>query len=114
MGTRMAPSNANLFIGKFEQQAIENAPYKPFVWWRFIDDIFVVWTEGIEHLRTFINYLQLIHVTRERKPPHVIRVFTEITIWILTQSLLYRTVFVDYLYLVRLERKKDNKQSERK
>ena len=49
MGTRMAPSNANLFIGKFEQQAIENAPYKPFVWWRFIDEIFVVWTEGIEH-----------------------------------------------------------------
>ena len=56
MGTRMAPSYANLFMGKFEQQAIENATYKPFVWRRFIDDIFMVWTEGEEHLKTFISY----------------------------------------------------------
>ena len=29
MGTRMAPSCANLFMGNFEQLAIENAPLKP-------------------------------------------------------------------------------------
>ena len=46
MGTRMAPSYANLFMGKLEQHAIENAPFKPFVWWRFIDVIFMVWTKG--------------------------------------------------------------------
>ena len=63
MGTRMAPSYANLFMGKFEQQAIENATYKPFVWRRFIDDIFMVWTEGEEHLKTFISYLNSIHPT---------------------------------------------------
>ena len=33
MGTRMAPSYANLFKGKFEQQAIDNSSLKPFIWW---------------------------------------------------------------------------------
>ena len=32
MGTRMAPSYANLFMGKFEQQAIDNSLLKPFIW----------------------------------------------------------------------------------
>ena len=63
MGTRMAPSYANLFMGKFEQHAIENAPLKPFVWWRFIDDVFMIWTEGEEHLKDFIRYLNSIHAS---------------------------------------------------
>jgi len=32
MGTRIAPSYANLFMGKFEQQAIDNSFFKPFIW----------------------------------------------------------------------------------
>ena len=61
MGTRMAPSYANLFMGKFEQQAIDNSSLKPFIWWRFIDDIFMIWTHGEEHLKTFIGYLNSFH-----------------------------------------------------
>ena len=63
MGTRMTTLYANLFMGKFEQHAIENAPLtgKPFVWWRFIDDVFMIWTEGEEHLKDFISYLISIH-----------------------------------------------------
>ena len=61
MGTRMAPSYANLFMGKFEQHAIDNSSLKPFIWWRFIDDIFMIWTHGEEHLKTFICYLNSIH-----------------------------------------------------
>ena len=61
MGTRMAPSYANLFMGNFEQLAIENAPLKPFVWWRYIDDIFMIWTEGEDNLKTFIKYINSIH-----------------------------------------------------
>ena len=55
----MAPSYANLFTGKLEQSAIENAPFKPYVWWRFIDDIFKVWTEGEDNLQTFLHLHQL-------------------------------------------------------
>ena len=61
MRTRMAPSYANLFIGKFEQQAIDNSLLKPFIWWRLIDDIFMIWTHGEEHLKSFIGFLNSIH-----------------------------------------------------
>ena len=62
MGTRTVPfSYVNLFMEKFEQQAIDNSVLKPFIWWRFIDDIFMIWTHGEEHLKTFIGYLNSIH-----------------------------------------------------
>ena len=50
-------------MGKLEQHAIENAPFKPYVWWRFIDDISMVWTEGENNLKTFLNYMNSIHPT---------------------------------------------------
>ena len=60
-GTCMAPSYANLFMSKFEQQAIDNSLLKPFIWWRFINDIFMIWTHGEEHLKSFIGFLNSIH-----------------------------------------------------
>jgi hypothetical protein len=39
MGTTMAPSYANFFMGKLEKQIIQSSPQKPFSWSRFIDDI---------------------------------------------------------------------------
>ena len=47
----------------YQQSAIENAPFKPYVWWRFIDDIFMVWTEGEDNLQTFLHHLNSIHPT---------------------------------------------------
>ena len=41
IGTRMAPSYANLFLAKFETDALSSAPYQPHTWWRYIDDIFI-------------------------------------------------------------------------
>ena len=63
MGTRMAPPYANLFMGSLEATALENAPYKPLVWWRFIDDIFLIWTHGQDKLADFITTLNHIHPT---------------------------------------------------
>ena len=42
---------------------IKNAEVKPRIWWRYIDDIFIVWTEGEEKLRKFIDYLNSAHET---------------------------------------------------
>ena len=56
MGTRMGPSYANLFLGKFEHNALLRASYKPYLWLRFIDDIFMIWTEGLEKLEVFVDY----------------------------------------------------------
>ena len=49
------------FMGKFEQQAIDNSLLKPFIQWRFIDDIFMIWTHGEEHPKSFIGFLNSIH-----------------------------------------------------
>ena len=59
MGTKMAPSFANLFLGIFEI----NAPFHVHTWWRFLDDIFMIGTEGLDHLKIFIDYLNNIHPT---------------------------------------------------
>ena len=63
MGTKMAPSYANLFLGYFEANALENAPFKPHTWLRYIYDIFMIWTEGLDNLKIFIDYLNNIHST---------------------------------------------------
>ena len=63
MGTKMAPSYANLFLGYFEANALENAPFQPHTWLRYIDDIFMIWTEGLDNLKIFIDYLNNIHPT---------------------------------------------------
>ena len=51
----MAPSYANIFMDILERRLIENAEviYYTHIWWRYIDDIFIVWTEGEEKLRRF-------------------------------------------------------------
>ena len=61
MGTRMAPSYANLFMGKFEQQFLRTQDRVPLVWWRYIDDVFAVWTHGVQHLDEFVRELNSYH-----------------------------------------------------
>ena len=63
MGTRMAPAFANLFMGEFEKNAISGYADKPYLWYRYIDDIFMVWTQGEDKLNNFITYLNNIHPT---------------------------------------------------
>ena len=56
MGTKMAPSYANLFVGYFEANAFENAPFPPHTWLRYIDDIFMICrTEILDNLNIFID-----------------------------------------------------------
>ena len=62
-GTKMAPSFANFFLGMFETNALTNAPWQPHTWWRYIDDIFMIWTEGSDRLKISVDYLKNIHPT---------------------------------------------------
>ena len=65
MGTRTAPSYANIFMANLENKLLDNSPnnLQPLIWKRYIDDIFVVWTHGEESLHTFINHLNTSHPT---------------------------------------------------
>ena len=62
MGTPMAPNYANLFMDEFEQNLMNDYHKKtgkrPLIWWRYIDDIFCIWTDGEESLTDFISFIQ--------------------------------------------------------
>ena len=61
MGTRVAPTLANLFMGYFEEKFVYTQKFQPKLWVRFIDDIFVIWTHGAEKLHSFIANLNNAH-----------------------------------------------------
>ena len=57
MGTKCAPSYAILFMSKFEEDFLAKRFYKPLVWWRYIDDIFMIWPHLREELYSFSEAL---------------------------------------------------------
>ncbi|XP_060067078.1 uncharacterized protein LOC132547325 [Ylistrum balloti] len=61
MGTKCAPNYAILFMDRLENNFLESQPLKPLVWWRFIDDIFLIWTFPREALTTFMEGLNRFH-----------------------------------------------------
>ena len=63
MGTRIAPSYANLFLGKFERDALLNSPHQSYLCFRCIDDIFIIWTAGPEKLKIFVICLNNLRST---------------------------------------------------
>ena len=54
MGTKMAPSYANIFMGRVEKQLLESSIEKPLSWYRFIDDVDMKWNKGEQNLHDFI------------------------------------------------------------
>ena len=63
MGTKLAPSYANLFMTKFEEKYVYTYALQPKLWKRFIDDIFLIWPHGIDSLLKFIEHLNTVHPT---------------------------------------------------
>ena len=50
-------------MGEFEEKALNGADLKPWLRWRYIDDVFLVWEHGEDSLLDFINYLNSLHPT---------------------------------------------------
>jgi hypothetical protein len=63
MTTKMAPSYADIFMGKHEILIMQSAPYKPVSWFRFIDDVDMKWTESEENLNCFLDHVNKVHPT---------------------------------------------------
>ena len=63
MGTRMAPSYANIFMGNLERKILEKVDKRPNVWWRYIHDVFAIWPHGEEYLIEFISQINNMHST---------------------------------------------------
>ena len=56
MGTKMVLSYANIFMGIFEKEMLSTYHRKPFIYFRYIDDIFMIWTEGEDSLNKFLEH----------------------------------------------------------
>ena len=58
----MAPNYANLFMDKFETNLLDEYYKKtglgPLVWYRYIDDVFFIWTHDNNTLQPFLDYVQ--------------------------------------------------------
>ena len=63
MGTKLAPSFANIFMGWFEDNFVYTYKLKPLVWKRYIDDVFMIWQHGDTELKDFIAHLNTRHDT---------------------------------------------------
>ena len=63
IGTKMAPQYAILFMSALEETLLESSPLKPMVWWRYIDDIFLLWEHGEDSLKAFLEHINKAHPT---------------------------------------------------
>jgi hypothetical protein len=71
MGTPMAVNYANLFLEKFEVDMLDEFEkthkIRPFIWLRYIDDVFLIWQHGEESLKTFIEFCDNFSQSRKMK-----------------------------------------------
>ena len=58
----------NLYMGNFEQQFLRTQNKLPLAWWRYIDDVFVIWTHGVPYMNSFLRELNNYHKTIKFTP----------------------------------------------
>lgn len=57
MGKKFAPSYANIFMAAWEESALSSFPLKPHAYFRFLDDIWGIWTHSRESFSDFTEHL---------------------------------------------------------
>ena len=63
MGTKLAPGNTNILMGKLEHNILSHATLKPSFYKRYIDDILVIWPHSEADLNTFLTSMNSFHPT---------------------------------------------------
>ena len=61
IGTKFAPTYACVFMDQVEIDFLRAQENVPFVWFRYIDDVFFIWTHGENELKSFIQKLNQFH-----------------------------------------------------
>jgi hypothetical protein len=55
MGKKWAPHYCDIYMAKFEKDAMAKCPLKPLLYERFLDDVFMVWTHGLKEFDKFLD-----------------------------------------------------------
>ena len=75
IGTKMAPSYANIFMAVLEEDFLAKSHLKPQIWLRYIDDVFMIWNHGVDQLHAFLEFINnqrpTIKFTHEFSPTKV-------------------------------------------
>ena len=78
----MAVAFSVIFMADLEKRLLVASPLKPFVWKRFIIDIFSLWKIPMEEASIFVNFANLFHpsikFTFEMSSKHTIFLDTEV------------------------------------
>ena len=61
MGNRMTSCYASIFMAELEYNFLFGYPYKPHAYYRYIDDIFIIWSHGFHLLHNFIKSINKQH-----------------------------------------------------
>jgi len=63
MGKRFAPKYANIFLAHFEKKALAKCPNLPQAYFRFLDDLFLLWPHSLEAFYQFLEIFNSQHRT---------------------------------------------------
>ena len=61
IGTKFAPPYACLFMDRIENDFFDSEVVKPWLWLRYMDDMFFIWTEGEDKPEGLLNRLDNFH-----------------------------------------------------
>ena len=61
IGTKFAPLYVCIFMDQVEIEFLKTQKHKPLVWFRYIDDVFFIWTHGEEKPNSFLEDLNKCH-----------------------------------------------------
>ena len=61
IGTKFSPPYACIFMDEVETEFLKSQVSQPFLWLRYIDEIFFIWTHGTQELDSFLNKLNKFH-----------------------------------------------------
>ena len=62
-GTKFAPPYSILFVTDLEKRLLSDIDLKSYIWWRDIDDMFLIWKHGEESLKLFLEKINSIYPT---------------------------------------------------
>ena len=88
MGSPFALNYANIFMDSIERHILNSAPggKKPLVWFRFIDDIFCIWTHGVDLLQIFFEHMNSTHPTIQFEMSHSVNEIPFLDVLILNRD----------------------------
>ena len=61
IGTKLASPYPNLFMTVLEKMFFQNSEFKTFLWLRYFDDIFDIWSQCSQRLKKLFNCITSVH-----------------------------------------------------